>query len=432
MKKLLLICTTLFIHLTLYAQEDVSQALSTPFNSGGFVADGTMFKVTASQNIFITGFTGNITGSGTVAVYVKDGAYNGSETVAGDWTLLGTPTVAGNGANVPTFIPFLITYPITAGSTKSFYITGTNTGAEFLYSTGTGEGNLLAADANLSIYEGIGIEYPFVDTIYNPGVWNGIIHYGTSYTPACNTLSGNYNNVNSNDGILFDITATHAVDIDEMYLDFQSVFYGELRIYTRPGTHVGFENDSTGWTYLGQRFICNPTGDAMSHISIPLNTFLNTGNTQAYYIALQNNSGHLNYTNGTGAVGDVIFSDANIQIKSGTGKGIGLFVDDNATPRNFNGSIGYCISTAGVETMGITHLQIYPTATEDMVHIVPSQNVYIDVIEVMDLSGHVVQTLAPHSIEPVQLNMYEFSTGMYLLRIKNNQGVVQQKILRLS
>lgn len=415
----------------LYSQEDCSLGLATPFNSGGYIADGVMFDVTATQNIYITGFTGNIIGSGNLSIYVKDGSYVGSETIAGNWTSLGFPNVAGNGPNVPTFIPFLISYPISAGSTKSFYITGNNTGAEFLYSVGTGAGNIAASNGQLTIFEGIGIEYPFTDTMYSPGVWNGIIHYGKTNTPNCTLLNGIYNDGTYSNGILFDVTATNSVNLEEIYMDFQSNFYADLRIYTRPGTHVGFEDDSTGWTYLGERFICNPTPDVASYTGIPLNTFIAAGNTQSFYVALINNSGHINYHYGTGMVGDVIYSDANIQIKSGMGKGGGLFVADNNSPRDFHGSIGYCTSLAGTE-MGVSNqLSVFPTITNDVVNITNMEELMVSEIQILDMHGKVMQHIHPNTSQQLTINMQSFTAGVYILRIKTNKGSTVKKISKL-
>lgn len=433
MKKLFYLITAVFILSSItfiQAQEDCSNGLTTPFNSGGNIADGVMFEITANQNIFVTGFTGNISGSGTLEIYVKDGSYSGSETVAANWTLLGTPTVTSSGINVPTFIPFPMVLPISLGGTKSFYITGQNPGPEFLFTASGTEGSVLASDGSISINTGIGIEYPFSSTMYSPGSWNGIIHYGKSYTPSCNLFTGTYNDSIGSDGVLFDVTALNPIHVEELFLDFQSNFYGKLRMYTRPGTHVGFENDSTGWTYLGERFILNPTPNGPSFTGIPMDIYLNSGSTQAFYIALYDNSGHFNYCHGGGTVGDVFISDANIQIKTGTGKGIGLFVNDNYTPRNLNGSFGYCLSLASTEDLSNTEINVYPNPFADYIQ-VKTEEKEIQRIEILDISGKsLTSKYINASIGIIEFDLTSLTKGMYILKAYSNTSVLSKKIIK--
>ncbi|MCF8373538.1 MAG: S8 family serine peptidase, partial [Bacteroidales bacterium] len=146
--------------------------------------DGNMFDVEAINDLVISGFdihTGATSGTlHDYAVYYKTGTHVGFETNAGAWTLIGSATgVVVAGLGNPTPLPISINLSLTSGQTYAFYITSTD-GYNVKYLNGTTLGNLYSSDANIKIFEGKGLEYPFGgagSTVLSPRVWNGIIHY---------------------------------------------------------------------------------------------------------------------------------------------------------------------------------------------------------------------------------------------------------------
>ncbi|MBN1180397.1 MAG: hypothetical protein JXD18_14400, partial [Anaerolineae bacterium] len=118
----LLVVGVLALSVGLVAAASGSITTMFAFNNGAL---GNMFDITAAEDITITGFDINIDTPGAsnlVLVYYKQGSYVGSETTAGDWTLLGSATVTSNGEDVPT--PLAVGgLTIPAGETYGLFIT---------------------------------------------------------------------------------------------------------------------------------------------------------------------------------------------------------------------------------------------------------------------------------------------------------------------
>lgn len=143
-----------------------------------------MFNVFAQRDVKVLGFDTNFdAGSVTVEVYTVAGGYQGHETSPAAWTLIGSAAITSNGPNVATPLPFALDVDIAAGETMGFYITGA-IGAGINYTNGAGTGVDAAANADISINEGLGVLHPF-GTSYSPRIWNGTIYYtsetGTRY-----------------------------------------------------------------------------------------------------------------------------------------------------------------------------------------------------------------------------------------------------------
>ena len=151
--------------------------MNTPYNSNNGQR-GCMFDVLAANTLTISCFESNVY-AGTTAnyeIYYHVGTHVGVENNAGAWTLLGSATgVTSAGNNLPTPLPIPIGVTIPAGQTYSFYITN-DFGGGTSYTDGTAVGNFLAADANLTVYEGVGKSYPFGLT-FNVRNFNGHIFY---------------------------------------------------------------------------------------------------------------------------------------------------------------------------------------------------------------------------------------------------------------
>ena len=151
--------------------------MNTPYNSNNGQR-GCMFDITATNAVTIRCFEANLY-AGTTAdyeIYYRPGTHVGFENNAAAWTFLGGQTgVTSAGTNLPTALNIPINILIPAGNTYSFYITNTF-GAGTSYTDGTAVGNFLAADANLTVFEGVGKSYPFGLT-FNVRNFNGTIFY---------------------------------------------------------------------------------------------------------------------------------------------------------------------------------------------------------------------------------------------------------------
>ncbi len=141
--------------------------------------DGNMFdvQVTSTTPLLVTQLALNL-GSGfdgTIEIYKKSGSYVGFETNSSAWTLVDTVNnVVSAGSDTPTLID-PVDFLLPGNATTAFYITDTS-GFRFLYTVGTGAGNVAASNADLEILEGAGVAYPFEST-FTPRIWDGTIFY---------------------------------------------------------------------------------------------------------------------------------------------------------------------------------------------------------------------------------------------------------------
>ncbi|MCB9224381.1 MAG: gliding motility-associated C-terminal domain-containing protein [Crocinitomicaceae bacterium] len=167
----------------------------------------------------------------------------------------------------------------------------------------------------------------------------------------CGPLATAYNQNNGQDGIMFDVQAITSVEITSWDINCGGTTH-TFEIYYRPGTHVGFQNNAAGWTLLGTAAGVNGPVNVATPIPIPISVILCAGDVGAFYITSTSTSGSIDYTNGPG-VGTVIASDANLQIKCGTGKDYPFAA--SFTPRSPNVTAHYnCLSLSCCAAQSIT------------------------------------------------------------------------------
>ena len=151
----------------------------------------------------------------------------------------------------------------------------------------------------------------------------------TTTFAANNTFAGN----------MFDLTVSGMENIQIERFDVHVDNPGALTtisVYYRPGTYVGFENSSVGWTLMGSQQVLsagigNPTEVNIGGLIIP------AGETYALYITVSDYpSTIMQYTNGSNT-----FMNADLTIQTGIGKGIPDFTGEVFNPRTWNGTIYY-------------------------------------------------------------------------------------------
>ena len=153
-------------------------SLTTTYAAGnGF--DGNMFDVIPAVNMVVDDFDVHTEDPGlsdVVEVYYKVGTHVGSETAPGDWTLIASAPITSNGNGVPTNLGLALGLNLTAGQTYAFYLTTSQGNVDFDYTNGSSVGAVFVSNADVSILEGTGKEYPFAGS-YTPRVWNGTLYY---------------------------------------------------------------------------------------------------------------------------------------------------------------------------------------------------------------------------------------------------------------
>lgn len=152
-----------------------TNVLSTPV-LGGNSFNGTMFDVTAANDLTVETFSVTVDITTNIAIYARTGSYVGNESSSAGWTFLDSAIVVGAGTGTVVEVPVDVNYAMLSGSTHAFYVTATDANASFDYTNGTTVGTLLASDANISVFEGNGGEWPFSVT-FSPRVFNGDIIY---------------------------------------------------------------------------------------------------------------------------------------------------------------------------------------------------------------------------------------------------------------
>ncbi|MFL9844472.1 T9SS type A sorting domain-containing protein [Flavobacterium rhizosphaerae] len=89
----------------------------------------------------------------------------------------------------------------------------------------------------------------------------------------------------------------------------------------------------------------------------------------------------------------------------------------------------YC-NLAATDTNFAKELTVYPNPSNGLFTITAGNNV-IDRIDTYDISGRLVKTIEPSKNNEVSLDLTEFNSGMYILRIVSNNKVQTYKINKL-
>lgn len=151
-----------------------------------------------------------------------------------------------------------------------------------------------------------------------------------------NNLQTTFAGGNGSAGNMFDIVAINEVTITGFDGNL-NVGTGNVHIYYKSGTYVGYESNSSAWTFVGTTSVTSSGNGSPTSLPIALNVTIPTGQTYAFYVHAENGN---DYTNGS-SVGNIYASDANIQIIEGCGKSIPLFTGSTYQPRVFNGIVYY-------------------------------------------------------------------------------------------
>lgn len=182
------------------------------------------------------------------------------------------------------------------------------------------------------------------DTMVVP--YNARLNPSPPPTPLACASSNNhatpYNQNNGQRGIMFDITALNNITINCFEVN-MATGTTNCAIYYKVGTHVGFATTPGAWTLIGTVSVTGAGINVPTNVPLNVNIPVSAGCTVAFYITRTTSGGPiLYYTNGT-AVGFVYSSNADLQVKDGTGKDYPFAA--SFTPRRFNGTIFYTLTS---------------------------------------------------------------------------------------
>ena len=104
----------------------------------------------------------------------------------------------------------------------------------------------------------------------------------------------------------------------------------------------------------------------------------------------------------------------------------------NTGVKVLNGSSNPC-TRAGIESVNTNEkLKIYPNPTSDKLSIdLSSFNDKEIVIDIIDLSGKLISTSTKIGGTTVDLEMSQFTKGLYHIRIHTENGLIVQKVSKL-
>ena len=152
---------------------------------------------------------------------------------------------------------------------------------------------------------------------------------------------------NGSGGIFLDLTAGSQ---GILFTGFQTYFSSAngtgvaVNVYTRPGSYVGFQTGSAGWT-LSETVNGTSAGSAVvsNQLFLANDILINSGQTMGIYLHATTTGGGIRYQ-GTGTTATTTFSNADLTLFSAHSRtGAVPFAGTLFTPRAFSGAIHYTV-----------------------------------------------------------------------------------------
>lgn len=359
----LLNIVTACLSLILVNNNAIAETLSTSFETNEFTQAGMFFNVTAkSKDVYITGFDLEMSVGGIVRVYYKIGSYVGSETVSGDWTLLGSRNIQAGDSVAP--IP-LGGLTIPAGTSYGFYLKSDNpvrhnSSASRQKTYSNDDITIFGDSTSLALFGAT-----------NARTWSGSVHYTVL------DLATTFNNTHSQNGNYVDITAK---DKDIYISGFDINFNGidAVQVYFKKGSYKGSETTPSDWLFMGQYSVAGtagiPTELPIGGLVIP------AGETYGFVFYTPNNSG-IRYSESLivffPELGNITlnenYSNDDIAIFTDTAIGTTLFTN-TTDDRVWNGRVHYSlpekVSTQIAEPSLVAEGNFFDlTARDENVHV---------------------------------------------------------------
>ncbi|HLT30421.1 MAG TPA: hypothetical protein VK013_10285 [Myxococcaceae bacterium] len=274
--------------------QEPAQASVTTTHAAGNNHRGNMFDIIATNTIKIVSLDVSPMRATEVEVYFRPGSYQGHVPSPDGWTLIGSAQVPLAAPETLVPLPLTIDVTIPAGETYGFYVTSTNTEIALHYSNGTSEGAPDVSNSDLTVTQGIGLEYPFTrgsGQYFTPRIWNGAIHYKLpDADPTLGTTVLPMDEVAAN-GAMFDLVALQDVSLRALFLELTEGSY-DGAVYFRRGSFVGFEDASTGWEPIGGGLGIESLGpDTLTEVPFTDGIVMSAGETIGVYVDFAGQSG---------------------------------------------------------------------------------------------------------------------------------------------
>ncbi|MEM1322237.1 MAG: hypothetical protein AAGG75_18390, partial [Bacteroidota bacterium] len=204
----------------------------------------------------------------------------------------------------------------------------------------------------------------------DPGDCSAIVNWNVTATDNCEEvmtttfLGTTFIDNNGFAGNMFDITNIGAVPITidrfDVHLETGAGTPHTVAAYyvTGGGTYVGNETDATAWTLMGDVDVTSAgPGNPSEMPAAGLTSFtINPGETYGIYIFQSDGGSNIDYTNGANT-----YTDANMQISTGLGRGTPIWTGGVFNPRTWNGNVYY--SFTAVQGVVVEQISGPPSGT---------------------------------------------------------------------
>lgn len=426
----------------LHASVIGTNALTTTF-VGGNNHRGNMFDISATNDVVINSFDANPEGNTTIVIYYKVGSYSGSESNPAAWTFIDSVPIISNGTGNPTPIPIDINVTIPAGQTYAFYVSSTNLNVNLNYTNGTSVGSAFASDANITFYEGIGLEYPFGGN-YSPRVWNGIIRYTLASDPVSYMWSNGDTTqttiVTPATPIQYLVSVSTAgcgamVDTVDIFISTpvvdaginDTICYGDSILLLASGTGI----DTLMWSG-----------------GIPDSSYVIPAGSNTYYVTAYDSIGCTAMDSVYYQVNtiDTSVSVTGATLTSNQANAMYQWIDCNTTfditgetNQSFTATVNGSYAVSITDSIGCTGvspcidinnirildyetelIKAFPNPTQDKC-IIQSEEL-MQIISVYNIDGQLILNETPNSLEYI-IDLNEFSSGLYILSVQTSNGI---------
>lgn len=226
-------------------------------------------------------------------------------------------------------------------------------------------------------------------------------------------LATPYNSGNGLDGIMFDLTAISDITINCFELNMGLGAYNAVILH-KTGTHVGFETAPASWTSIGTAPNITSNGVGMpTPIPINVDIAVAAGTTHAFYISTTGGSS-TKYTDGN-LLGAVFASDANLQVKQGTGINypFAFFI----SPRKLNGTVHYSTGISGIsQQIAMVSMNVWPNPVTNTLHLSGAPGA------TLTISNALGQVIAQGAWSTT-VDVSSLAAGVYCLTVMDKNGI---------
>ncbi len=322
------------------AHRDVGHRITTTFAGGNNFA-GNMFNIRPKDDITISAIdvnSGAAVGAPIdVRVWYRAGSYVGHDTSSLGWCELGRRTGKSAGLGKASRIYLSNSKTFRSDKTYGIYVELVNfsssTGTNLHYTNGAAE---TFENNHLLLTTGVGKGIGFAGATFADRRWNGRIYYRGG--DGAHTLATTFTSNNGANGNMFTVKPKRALTINSFDVNLSGTGNVTVDVWMRTGSYIGFEQNASGWTHVGTDGKAVSAGiDLPTRITVG-DISLSSGTTYSFYFYCA--SAHLmHYTTGAGT-----YSNGDMTITTGIGRGPGAFSGSIFTPRSWNGRIRYSVS----------------------------------------------------------------------------------------